>query len=74
VRHFGPDVNFGGGASLDEIRHIEAIRRGVTFIPGPSKATSRLWVKNLAKHNGKAEKEWWKEPYPIDPDFKGKLG
>ncbi len=74
VRHFGPDVNFGGGASIGEVRHIEAIRRGITFVAGPSKSTSRLWVKSLAKNSGTAAAEWWKEPYPIDPNFKGKLG
>jgi phosphosulfolactate synthase (CoM biosynthesis protein A) len=66
VRNFGPDVNFAGGTTLKEIRFVEAIRRGVIFIPGPSKASSRLWVKSLAKNNGRAADDWWTEPYPID--------
>lgn len=66
VRTFGPDVNFGGGTVLKEIRFVEAIRRGIIFVPGPSKASSRLWVKSMAKNGGKAAKEWWREDYPID--------
>ncbi len=66
VRTLGPDVNFAGGTTLKEIRFVEAIRRGVIFIPGPSKSSSRLWVKSLAKNNGKAAEDWWTEPYPID--------
>jgi len=73
VRNFGPDVNFAGGTPLKEVRYVEAIRRGVIFIPGPSRQTSRLWVKNLAKNNGKADREWWKEPYPIDREVAAKL-
>ena len=34
VRNFGPDVNFAGGTPLKEVRFVEAIRRGVIFIPG----------------------------------------
>ena len=68
VRSFGPDVNFAGSTTLSELRYVEAIRRGVIFIPGPSKASSRLWVKSLAKGNGKAADDWWTEPYPIDPE------
>ena len=73
VRNFGPDVNFAGGTPLKEVRYVEAIRRGVIFIPGPSRHSSRLWVKNLAKNNGKADREWWKEPYPIDREVAAKL-
>jgi phosphosulfolactate synthase (CoM biosynthesis protein A) len=73
VRTFGPDVNFAGGTTLKEVRYVEAIRRGVIFIPGPSKSSSRLWVNSLAKNNGKAAEEWWKEDYPIDPSVVEKL-
>jgi phosphosulfolactate synthase (CoM biosynthesis protein A) len=73
VRTFGPDVNFGGGTVLKEIRFVEAIRRGIIHVPGPSKATSRLWVKSMAKNNGKAAKEWWKEDYAIDLGVAAKL-
>ena len=73
VRTFGPDVNFGGGTVLKEIRFVEAIRRGIIFVPGPSKVSSRLWMTSLAKNNGKAAAEWWKEPYPIDLDVAAKL-
>lgn len=68
VRTFGPEVNFAGGSSLDEIRYVEAIRRGIIFIPGPSRTSSRLWVRSLARNGGKAAAEWWKEPYPIDAE------
>ena len=73
VRMFGPDVNFAGGTTLKEVRYVEAIRRGVIFVPGPSRSTSRLWVKSLAKGNGKAAADWWKEDYPIDPSAVAKL-
>lgn len=73
VRTFGPDVNFGGGTVLKEMRFVEAIRRGVIFVPGPSKASSRFWVNSLAKNGGKAAEEWWKEPYPIDLEVAAKL-
>jgi phosphosulfolactate synthase len=66
VRTFGPEVNFAGGSSLDEVRYIEAIRRGIIFIPGPSKSSSRLWVRSLARNGGTAAPDWWTEPYPID--------
>lgn len=66
VRNFGPEVNIGGGGSIDEIRHIESIRRGFGFVNGPGRSTTKLWVKSLAKNHGKASKEWWKEEYPID--------
>jgi hypothetical protein len=68
VRTFGPEVNFAGGSSLGEIRYVEAIRRGIIFIPGPSRSSSRLWVRSLAKNGGAAAAEWWKEPYPIDAE------
>ena len=73
VRNFGPDVSFGGGTVLKEIRFVEAIRRGVIFVPGPSRSSSRLWVKSLAKNNGKAAKEWWREAYKIDLGAAAKL-
>jgi phosphosulfolactate synthase (CoM biosynthesis protein A) len=73
VRTFGPDVNFGGSTPLAEMRYVEAIRRGITFVPGPSKASSRLWAKSLAKGNGKAAADWWKEDYPIDLGVAAKL-
>jgi phosphosulfolactate synthase len=74
VRNFGPDVSFGGGTVLKEIRFVEAIRRGVIYVPGPSKSSSRLWVRSLAKNNGKAAKEWWKEEaYAIDMAAAAKL-
>jgi phosphosulfolactate synthase (CoM biosynthesis protein A) len=66
VRTFGPEVNFAGGSSLEEIRYVEAIRRGIIFIPGPSRSSSRLWVKSLARSGGTAAPDWWTEPYPID--------
>lgn len=66
VRNFGPDVNMGGGGSIKEVRFIEAVRRGITFVAGPSKSSSRLWVKSLARNRGKAAQDWWKEEYPID--------
>src|SRR5262245_1628295 len=65
VRNFGPEVNIGGGGSIDEVRHIESIRRGFAFVNGPGKSTTKLWVKSLAKNHGKASPEWWKEEYPI---------
>lgn len=58
VRTFDPDVNFAGGTTLEEVRFVEAIRRGIIFAPGPSKSSSRLWVKSLAKHDGKAADDW----------------
>ena len=73
VRTFGPDVNFAGGTTLKEVRYVEAIRRGVIFVPGPSRSSSRLWVQSMAKNNGKAAAEWWTEPYPIDPSAVAKL-
>ena len=73
VRTFGPDVNFAGGTTLKEVRYVEAIRRGIIFIPGPSKASSRLWVKSLAKNGGKADDQWWTEPYPVDESLAAKL-
>jgi phosphosulfolactate synthase (CoM biosynthesis protein A) len=66
VRNFGPDVNMGGSEPLLDVRYIEAIRRGFTYVPGPSKSTPRLWVKSLAKNGGKAADDWWMENYPID--------
>jgi hypothetical protein len=53
---------------LHEMRYVEAIRRGITFIPGPSRSSPRLWVKSLAKHDGKAADDWWTEPYPVDAE------
>jgi phosphosulfolactate synthase (CoM biosynthesis protein A) len=73
VRTFGPDVNFAGGTTLKEVRFVEAIRRGIIHIPGPSKATSRLWVKSLAKNGGRAADDWWTEEYPIDTSVVAKL-
>ncbi|HWP59675.1 MAG TPA: phosphosulfolactate synthase [Candidatus Acidoferrales bacterium] len=67
VRTFGPEVNMSGGGSIEEARYVEAIRRGNTFVNGPSRASSKLWIKSLAKNGGKAADEWWKEEYPIDP-------
>ena len=66
VRNFGPEVNMSAGGSLEEIRYVEAVRRGNTFVHGPSRTTSRLWLKSLVKNGGKAAEEWWKEEYPID--------
>jgi phosphosulfolactate synthase (CoM biosynthesis protein A) len=66
VRNFGPDVNMGGSEPLLDVRYIEAIRRGFTYVPGPSKSTPRLWVKSLARNGGKAAENWWTEDYPID--------
>jgi len=65
VRNFGPEVNLGGGGSIEEVRHIESIRRGFAYVNGPGKSTTKLWVKSLAKNNGQAAHEWWKEEYPI---------
>jgi phosphosulfolactate synthase (CoM biosynthesis protein A) len=73
VRTFGPDVNFAGGTTLKEVRYVEAIRRGIIFVPGPSKSSSRLWVKSLAQNNGKAADDWWTEAYPIDESVAEKL-
>jgi phosphosulfolactate synthase (CoM biosynthesis protein A) len=73
VRNFGPEVNFAGGTPLKEVRYVEAIRRGVIFVPGPSKASSRLWVKSLARNHGKAADDWWKSDYPIDASVAAKL-
>lgn len=73
VRNFGPEVNFAGGTTIGEVKYSEAIRKGIVFIPGPSKSSSRLWVKSLAKNNGKAADEWWTEPYPIDLEAAAKL-
>jgi phosphosulfolactate synthase len=73
VRTFGPDVNFTGGTTLKDVRFVEAIRRGIIFVPGPSKASSRLWVNSLAKNRGKAAERWWEEDYPIDVAAASKL-
>ena len=73
VRTFGPDVNFAGGTTLKEVRFVEAIRRGIIHVPGPSKSTSRLWMKSLAKNDGRAADDWWTEEYPIDPSVAAKL-
>lgn len=54
VRNFGPDVNMGGGELIEEMRYIEGIRRGITFVKGPSKSTSMLWFKSLIKNRGRA--------------------
>ncbi len=69
VRNFGPDVNMGGGELIEEIRYIEGVRRGITFVKGPSKSTSMLWLKSLVKNRGKTAEDWWKEDYPIDPNL-----
>jgi phosphosulfolactate synthase (CoM biosynthesis protein A) len=69
VRTFGPEVNMGGSEPLDFVPIIEAIRRGIMFVKGPSKASSRLWVKSLARGHGRAATEWWTEPYPIHTDL-----
>jgi phosphosulfolactate synthase len=66
VRNFGPEVNMGGGGSIEEARYVEAIRRGMSFIGGPARTSSKLWIKSLARHGGKAAAEWWKEEYEID--------
>jgi phosphosulfolactate synthase (CoM biosynthesis protein A) len=66
VRNFGPEVNMGGGGSIEEARYVEAIRRGITFVGGPARSTSKLWIKSLAAHGGKAAPEWWKEEYELD--------
>ena len=69
VRNFGPEVNMGGGGSIEEARYVEAIRRGITFVGGPGRTSSKLWIKSIANHGGKAAAEWWKEEYEIDPSF-----
>jgi phosphosulfolactate synthase (CoM biosynthesis protein A) len=69
VRNFGPEVNMGGGGSIEEARYVEAIRRGITFVGGPARSTSKLWIKSLAAHGGKAAAEWWKEEYELDPSL-----
>lgn len=70
VRNFGPDVNMGGGELIEEMRYIEGIRRGFTFVKGPSRSTSMLWLKSLAQSGGKAKEGWWREEdYPIDPSL-----
>ena len=66
VRTFGPEVNMGGGGSIEDARLVEAIRRGMTFVGGPGKSSSKLWIKSLARNHGKAAPEWWKEEYEID--------
>ena len=66
VRNFGPEVNMSAGGSLEEIRYVEAVRRGNTFVHGPSRTTSRLWLKSVAKNGGKAAPDWWKEEYPME--------
>jgi hypothetical protein len=73
VRMFGPDVNFAGGTPLKEARYVEAIRRGIIFVPGPSRASSRLWVKSLARNDGRAADDWWTEDYPIDEQAAARL-
>lgn len=72
IRTFGPDINMGGAEPLSDMMWIECIRRGIVFVKGPSKATSRLWVKSLAKGKGVPAKEWWREEYPIDPSVIGR--
>jgi phosphosulfolactate synthase (CoM biosynthesis protein A) len=66
VRNFGPDVNIAGAGTIDEVRFVEAIRRGLTFVSGPSSSSSKLWIKSLAKGGGKAAEDWWREEYRID--------
>lgn len=66
VRNFGPTVNLGFGSPIDDVPAIEGIRRGISFVKGPSRSTPRLWVKSLAENDGKASNEWWKGDYPID--------
>ena len=51
------------------MRYIEGIRRGISFVKGPSRSTSMLWMKSLAENAGKAAEHWWQEEYPIDPDL-----
>jgi hypothetical protein len=58
----------GGSEPLDFVPIIESIRRGIMFVKGPSKASSRLWVKSLARGHGHAAAQWWQEPYPIQPE------
>jgi phosphosulfolactate synthase (CoM biosynthesis protein A) len=67
VRNFGPEVSMSGGGTIEDARYVEAIRRGNTFVNGPSRSSSKLWIKSLAKNGGKAAAEWWKEEYPVDP-------
>lgn len=67
VRNFGPEVNMGGGELIEEMRYIEGIRRGISFVKGPSRSSSMLWFKSLIKNKGRAAEDWWKEDYPIDP-------
>lgn len=70
VRNFGPDVNMGGGELIEEMRYIEGIRRGITFVKGPSRGTSMLWLKSLVRNNGRAAERWWEEEeYIIDPNL-----
>ncbi|MGH8546081.1 MAG: phosphosulfolactate synthase [Gammaproteobacteria bacterium] len=69
VRNFGPDVNMGGGELIEEMRYIEGIRRGITFVKGPSRGTSMLWLKSLAQSDGHAAEKWWEEEYIIDPSL-----
>ena len=69
VRNFGPEVNMGGGGSIEEARYVEAIRRGITFVGGVGRSSSKLWIKSLANHGGKAAAEWWKEEFEVDPSL-----
>jgi phosphosulfolactate synthase (CoM biosynthesis protein A) len=69
VRNFGPEVNMGGGGSIEEARYVEAIRRGITFVGGVGRSSSKLWIKSLANHGGKAAAEWWKEEFELDPSL-----
>jgi len=72
VRNFGPEVNMGGGEFIEEVRYIEGIRRGVTFVKGPSASTPMLWVKSLARNGGRVAEDWWKkEEYPIESAMVG---
>jgi phosphosulfolactate synthase len=64
---FGPDVNIGN-ARIEEISTIEATRRGMYPVFGFGPAGDHPWIVSLAKNDGKASDEWWRE-FPLKGEF-----
>lgn len=72
VRNFGPDVNIGGSMSITDVRYLEAVRRGTTFVNVPSRSSSALWIMSLARNHRLPPENWWKDEIQIDPELFGK--
>jgi hypothetical protein len=71
VRTFGFDVNFAGGSSLDEIPSVEAIRRGIIFIPDPSELALRFLrdPASMLDANTASAPGWWMVSAWLPPGF-----